>query len=166
MVNSPFDPINQRITQEKSNFTVSANKEESVFYKSGEDGWISEIFVYCNSSQLILELSMGTDVDSMKILDAYNWNLLYPNTSFYLTKYDTSNNLYGIAFQPFNPQFYQGSVEIALRNNSSSDITVTKVIFKKIVKKTLVPTPEYILPGQEFSDVAVILPEEEEIEEE
>lgn len=151
---SPLDTENIRETKEKRDFTVSANSRETVFYKDNEDGWVNEIFIYCNGN-LTLEVYLGPSKEEMKISDAYTFGLLYPNTSFWVPVYDTSSSLYAIAFQPFNPQPYRGSVTLILNNTTSSDIVVTRAIFRRIIKQISIPAklPE---PGQEFPPYAVI----------
>ncbi len=129
---NPFDPIHYRITREKRTFTLSAGKTETLFFDDNEDGWVQEVLVYCNRADITLEITLGTDVESMKISDAYNFRLLYPNTSFWLSRYDTSNKLYCMAYQPFNLQPYKGSIAVKLINEGTSDATISRVIFKRI----------------------------------
>lgn len=164
----PSDPENTRIIEEKRNYTISANGDDTPFYEDNEQGWVSEILVKCNSPSLILEVSLGTDIDSMKISDAQDYGLNAPNTSFWIPSYagGGSGDIYVIAYQPFNPQSYKGSVKITLKNDSASDITINKVIFKRIVKKTVTEVNQITpSPGQEYPLYAIQLPEiEEEIE--
>ena len=132
---NPYHPEHTRITREKNTFTIAAGKTETIFHETREDGWVQEILVFCNSKNITLGISLGTHVDSMKILDAYNYRLLYPNTSFWVGRYDTSNNLFSLMYHPFNHQPYQGSVTVKLINEGSTEATITKVIFKRIRMK-------------------------------
>lgn len=152
---SPLDPIHTRETLEKTSFSLPANSSKLIFYKDNEDGWITEVFVYANGN-LTLDISLGSSKESMKISDAYTYGLRYPNTTFWNPVYDVSGSKYAIAYHPFNPQSYRGSVNVTLKNESSSAITVTRVIFRRIVEKVVVPTQK-VEPSQEFPPYEVSL---------
>ena len=121
-----------------------------MFHEDNENGVVQEVLLYC-TRDLTLEISLGTNIDSMKISDAYNYRLLYPNTSFWLARYDTSNNRFCLVYQPFNMQPYRGSVTVSLKNEGSDDATATKVILKRIRAKI----PPKSNSAQEFGPVAV-----------
>ncbi len=153
---NPLHPGHDRITREKNNFTVSAGKTETIFFENNEDGWVQEILLYCKSNNITLEVDLGTDIDSMKILDAYNYRLLYPNTSFWVGRYDTSNNLFSLMYNPFNFQPYKGSVSVKLINSGSTDATITKVIFKRIrIKFPVGVGEEPAEGGQEYPSYSI-----------
>lgn len=152
MAENPFDPENERLIQEKSNFTLSAGSLLEIFHWGNEDGWVSEVMVKCNSPNLILELNFGNDIDSMKIQDAQDYGMNTPNNSFWVSSFGggSGGDIYVMAFHPRNPSFYNGSVALRLKNETASDITINKVIFKRIKMK---PTPS--IPGPEYAPYGV-----------
>lgn len=154
----PLDPSNQRLVQQKGLFTLSANSSETLFYWTDEDGWIQEILVKCNSPDLILEVNLGTDIDDMKISDAQDYGLNSPNASFWVPNYGGgAGDVYVIAYQPRNPQPYNSSVLVKVRNESAADITVNKVIFKRIQmkKEVVITTSTVVQPEQEYPPYGV-----------
>ena len=152
----PSDPNNTKLVKKKNSFTVAANSRETVFYDTGEDGWVTEIVVDGNSPNLILEIAFGTDVDSMKIQDAQNLMLNAPNTSFWVPNFGGSGK-YVIAYQPINnPTPYKGSITVNLKNETASDISITLVTMKKIVAVAPLPVIPPIIPGQEFPSYGII----------
>lgn len=146
----PLDPIHHRETKEKTNFTLPANSSESIFYEENEDGWVTEVFIYC-TGDLTLDIFFGPNKESMKISDAQSYGLTHPNTTFWVPVYDTSNNLFAIAYQPFYPQPYKGSVNVVLKNEESSPITLTRAIFRRIMQSRNIEE----LGGSEFPPYSV-----------
>ena len=132
---NPLDLDYERLTKEKNNLSVPAGRTTNVFHLDNENGGVQEVLLYC-TGDLTLEIALGTEIDSMKISDANNYRLSRPNAFFWIPLYDENNNKFCLIYSPFNLQPYQGSVTVSLKNEGSSTVTATKVILRRIRKKT------------------------------
>jgi len=115
--------------------TVPAGQEVEIYKDVGRGLWFSGI-VQSNVANVSIAWNIdGTDVGT-NIQTIYNLGLTSPNNFyFYITKYDTTNNIYAMAWSPSLPVAFKQFCKVTLKNESTSDATITFLgYFVKVIK--------------------------------
>ena len=118
------------------NVTIPAGQTVNLYNAAGKGFWFAGI-ISSNSKDVSLFWNLDGTAVKDKIESVYSLGLTQPNNFyFYIMKYDTSSNVYNMAWAPAIPTTFKQFCKVTLINDGATDATVTFfAYFVKVVKE-------------------------------
>ena len=111
--------------------------EYKVLIEERERGKVLAIGATFNSPDILIEAHVDDTRFTATIRQLYDWGLVGPNNAIYwLSRFDTINNVYTAWWTPSPPRDYMGYIKVIFYNIGSSDVQFTYSIYRyKLVER-------------------------------